>query len=69
MTLLEYYDALAAFDWDYARSDDHGVYTRGHTRLNELRAMAGEDKAKQRLWLSWFKFSSGQTLNKPRRPK
>jgi len=40
VTLEAFWDALSAFDWGFEFSDDHGVWTAGRTRLEELRSQA-----------------------------
>lgn len=69
MTPQEYYDMLARFDWDYARSDDHEVYCRGMERERYLRSLSQSDEALRRLWERFRKYRLGLTNEKPKRPR
>jgi hypothetical protein len=42
MTLAEYYDKLAGFDWFFDFSDDHRVWKAGNQRKSTLLRMASE---------------------------
>ena len=44
-SLLDFYAALAAFDWDYNSADDFTVWKRGGSEMERLREIAAESPA------------------------
>jgi len=70
MTLQEFYDALASFDWYYEMSDDHSVWTAGVRRSDELRAIAKQSPEHQALYEAWGKHMyTGPAWENERAPK
>lgn len=70
MTLQEFYDKCAAFDWYYEYSDDHRVWQRGCTAHDALRAEAASDPAKSEIYQAWHKHMfTGEPWKSERAPR
>jgi hypothetical protein len=59
MTLAEFYDRCAAFDWFYDYSDDHRVWQRGCAAHDVLRAESARDPAKREIYQAWRRHMFG----------
>lgn len=55
MTLKEFDQALANFDWFYEYSDDHSVWQRGSTAHSKILATAKTSPQHQELYDLWKK--------------
>jgi hypothetical protein len=74
VTLTEFYDACARFDWFYEMSDDHRVWSAGPAARHKLLEEAKTEPAKMQVFDAWQRhvFSGEpfgtQKVTKPERP-
>jgi hypothetical protein len=71
MSLIEFYDNLNKFDWFFAFSDDHRVYTAGIKRRAELLSIARKNGTKYEEMFKAFSnhHFSGKPWNTEKQPK
>ena len=71
MTLPELYEALERHDWFHGQSDDHGVWTAGHSDWTRLsRAALDMGPRADRLLSDYTCYVlSGAAFDKPQLPK
>lgn len=67
MTLPEFYDACANFDWYYEYSDDHRWYISARRRADELHIEARSNPEKQRILdaVHAWKTQGGAAVERP----
>jgi hypothetical protein len=72
MTPKKYYDALMALDWNFAKSDDPGVYRAGRDKMGELSSLQHKSPKHKKIWDEFWRYNTCLIRNprlKPRRPQ
>jgi len=69
MTIQEFYDKLAKFDWYYSFSDDGRVFREGSAKESQLKSEAAQTPGGQKLYKAFANWmcSHGQSP-RPARP-